>query len=141
MITRRASLAAKTPCLPFACLAGFLSLHAAEFTTPITISETDTTYDGQDIVIDGTTVTIDGPHSFNSLLLTNNAVLTHLACPATNTHKLEVGVAGTLTVDSTNRIDVSGKGYVPGQTTGSTSLAARRSEAVGLRTLKKDECL
>jgi hypothetical protein len=61
-----------------AYLAGLLSLHAAEFTTPTTISETDTTYDGQDIVISGTTVAIDGAHSFNSLLLTNNAAIARL---------------------------------------------------------------
>ena len=29
-------------------------------------------------------------------------------------HKLEVEVAGTITVDTTSRIDVSGKGYLPG---------------------------
>jgi hypothetical protein len=59
-------------------LAGLLSLQAAEFTTPITISETDTTYDGQDIVISNTTVTIDGVHSFSSLLLTNNTAIARL---------------------------------------------------------------
>ena len=75
------SLAAKIPCLPFACLAclaGLLSLQAAEFTTPTTISETDTTYDGQDIVINSTTVAIDGAHSFSSLLLTNNTAIARL---------------------------------------------------------------
>jgi hypothetical protein len=80
-------------------LAGLLSLQAAEFTTPITISETDTTYDGQDIVINSTTVAIDGAHSFNSLLLTNNAALTHSACAASETHKLDFPVA--------NGVDVS----------------------------------
>ena len=62
----------------FACFAG--SAQTATFTTPITIHEGDATYDGLDIVVDGTTVTINGPHTFNSLLLTNGAVLTHSAC-------------------------------------------------------------
>jgi hypothetical protein len=51
--------------------------RAASFTNAVTISETNTTYDGQDIVVNGATVTINGTHRFNSLLLTNNAVLTH----------------------------------------------------------------
>ena len=49
------------------------------FTSATTISETNTTYDGQDIAIVGTTVTIDGAHSFNSVQLANGAVLTHSA--------------------------------------------------------------
>ena len=101
MITRRASLAAKTPCLPFACLAclaGLLSLQAAEFTTPTTASETDTPHDGQNIVINNTTVTIDGAHSFSSLLLRNNAVLTHSACTANGTHKPDLRLANAVVV-------------------------------------------
>src|SRR5271157_606014 len=49
------------------------------FTSATTISETNTTYDGQDIAIVGTTVTIDGAHSFNSIQLASGAVLTHSA--------------------------------------------------------------
>jgi len=104
MITRRAPLTAKVQwflsvcfaCL--ACLAGLLPLHAAEFTTPITLSETDTPHDGQDIVINNTTATIDGAHSFNSLLLTNNAVLTHSACTANGTHKPDLRLANAVVV-------------------------------------------
>jgi hypothetical protein len=54
---------------------------AAVFTTNLTITETNFAYDGQDIVIDGATAAIDGPHAFNSLLLTNGAVLRHLIQP------------------------------------------------------------
>jgi len=52
-------------------------LSAVTFTNAITISETNLTYDGQDIIVDGATVTIDGQHNFDSLLLTYNAVLGH----------------------------------------------------------------
>ena len=45
-------------------------VHAATFTTSAVISETNLTYDGQDIVISGATVAIDGSHRFDSLLLT-----------------------------------------------------------------------
>ena len=50
---------------------------AVTFTNAVTISETNLTYDGQDVIVDGATVTIDGPHSFNSVLLTNSAVSTN----------------------------------------------------------------
>jgi hypothetical protein len=36
---------------------------AATFTTNALLTEADTSYDGQDIVIDGATVAIDGRHS------------------------------------------------------------------------------
>ena len=44
---------------------GFAPLsRAVTFTGNITISEGDTTYDGQDIIVDGATATINGAHSF-----------------------------------------------------------------------------
>jgi hypothetical protein len=43
--------------------------RAVTFTSNVTISEGDTTYDGQDIIVDGATATINGAHSFNSLSL------------------------------------------------------------------------
>ena len=73
-------------------------LLAATFTTPVTISESDTTYDGQDIVVNGATLTVNGAHRFASLLLTNAAVLTHSPCTATATHKLEITATGVVGV-------------------------------------------
>jgi len=74
------SFVVKTACLLFAylaCLAGNSS-SSPVFTTNAVISETNTAYDGQDMVIDGNiTVTIDGPHACNSLLATNGALLAH----------------------------------------------------------------
>ena len=48
----------------------------------MTISETNPIYDGLDLVISGAgvTVAVVGPHAFNSLLLTNGAVLTPSPC-------------------------------------------------------------
>ena len=37
--------------------------RAVTFTGNVTISEGDTTYDGQDIIVNGATVTINGAHS------------------------------------------------------------------------------
>lgn len=59
------------------------------FSNAVTISETNTNYDGQAFTVDGATVTIDGPHSFNSLLLTNGAVLAHSLGTTTNTGKCD----------------------------------------------------
>jgi hypothetical protein len=66
-------------------------LHAATFTANALITETDTSFDGQDIVVSGATLTVDGRHYFNFLLLTNDAVLTHSPCTASETHKLDLG--------------------------------------------------
>ncbi len=106
-----------------ACFA--VSSVAATFTANFTISEGDTTYEGQDIVIDGAvTVTIDGPHAFNSLLLTNGAVLTHSPCTVTETHKLDLTVSNQIVISADSRIDVSGKGYLAGRTVGNVPAPA-----------------
>jgi hypothetical protein len=99
------------------------------FTAPTTITETDTRFDGADLLIDGTTVTIDGPHTFNSIHLINGAVLTHTANSATQTHKLDLTLAGEVIVDATSRIDVSGRtaGNLGGSSGAAASLPASQS--------------
>src|SRR5687767_5373585 len=49
-----------------------------------------------------------------SLPVTNGSVLTSLTSTETQMHRLQVEVLGTVLVDATSRIDVSGKGYVGG---------------------------
>jgi hypothetical protein len=50
--------------LLFVCLACFaVPTPAAIFTTNLTLTETNFTYDGQDIVVSGATLTVDGRHS------------------------------------------------------------------------------
>jgi hypothetical protein len=63
-----------------------------------------------------------------ALTLTNGSVLT---CPGGYPHKLEVEVMGTLTVDASSRIDVSGKGYAGGRTTGNTTVGAATGRSGG----------
>ena len=94
------------------------------FTSNTTISETNTTYENQDLLIDGATVAIDGAHSFNSVHIVNGGVLTHTANSATQTHKLDLSVSEQVIVSANSRIDVSGKGYLPGRTTGNTTVGA-----------------
>lgn len=108
-------------------LAGLLvlaaqSLAAVTITSNTTITEGDTTYDGEDLIVKGATVAIDGPHSFSSIQVVNGGVLTHSPCTATATHKLELNVAGTVVVDETSKIDVSGLGYLAGRTSGNTTV-------------------
>ena len=79
-LARRFSRAALTFLWWWAVVGSSPLLLAATFTTPVTISESDMTYDGQDIVVNGATLTVNGPHSFASLLLTNAAVPTHSPC-------------------------------------------------------------
>ncbi len=92
------------------------------FTTNTIIHEGDTTYDGQDIAVDGATVTIDGPHDFDSVQLVHGAALTHSADTATQTHELDLTVTEQVIVDASSKIDVTGKGYLPGYTTGNTTV-------------------
>ena len=69
---------------------GFAPLaRAVTFTSNVTISGGDTTYDGQDIIVDGATATIIGARSFISLALTTGAVFTVSPCTATATHNPE----------------------------------------------------
>jgi hypothetical protein len=51
------------------------------FTEDTEIGPLDTNYDGQDLVILDCTVTVDGPHTFSSLVLAANGVLTHSFSP------------------------------------------------------------
>ncbi|MBE7504276.1 MAG: hypothetical protein HS113_29100 [Verrucomicrobiales bacterium] len=101
-------------------------------TSNLTISETDTTYDGADLVISGgIAVAINGAHSFSSLALNNGAILTHSACTVTETHRLDLTVANAVVVSANSKIDVSGKGYAAGRTVGNTTAGASgRSGAV-----------
>src|SRR5258706_4954459 len=56
--------------------------------------------------------------------MTNGATLTCPASTATQMHKLEVEVAGTITVDGTSLIDVSGRVYVGGYHSGNVTNSA-----------------
>jgi len=64
--------------LSFAALFAFVvTASAVVFTTDTTINPANTNYDGQDIVVSNATLTVDGPHTFASLLIASNSVLTH----------------------------------------------------------------
>ena len=98
-------------------LTAALALHttaalAVVITTSTTLAPGDTAYEGADLVVSNCTLTVNGVHSFASLWLTDSAVLTHSPAPAGETnHRLDLAIAGEMTIDVMSRIDVNGKGY------------------------------
>ncbi|MCX2784377.1 LamG domain-containing protein, partial [Microbulbifer thermotolerans] len=70
------------------------------------VSSEDNIIDGKKIIVDGATLTIDGSHNFNSITLQNGAVLTH----SLSSNLLELVVADSVNIDSSSKIDLSGKG-------------------------------
>ena len=73
-----------------------------------------------DQIVDGGTFAGSGLVAPN-VSVVNNGVLTSLASTSSQMHNLEVQVDGTLSVDSTSRIDVTGDGYLAGRTTGNST--------------------
>ncbi|MBM4025373.1 MAG: hypothetical protein FJ280_08190, partial [Planctomycetes bacterium] len=96
--------------------------------TPLGLS-TDTVFQAENLVLSGSTVTAWPDHAglrmeVSNLSLLNGATLTHQATTANTEYSLLVSVNGTLAIDATSRIDVSGRGYLPGRTVGNTTRGA-----------------
>lgn len=91
-----------------------LSAQDVTFSSNTTITESDVSFDGFDLLIDGATVAIDGHHDFNSIQIINGGVLTHTANNGGQTHEIDLDVANEVIVDLTSSIDVSGKGSLGG---------------------------
>ena len=109
-------------------VAGSLTLNV-----PLSLTEAQATVDGAltssvPQTIDGATLTTDKVMA-PQLSLINGAVLTSFASTTTQMHMLGVEVNGTLSVDATSSIDVTGKGYVSGRTTGNTTVGGATSKA------------
>ncbi|MCK4658828.1 MAG: hypothetical protein KAV82_04835, partial [Phycisphaerae bacterium] len=81
------------------------------FTTDVLIAADDWQYDGEDIIVQGCSVTIDGAHSFNSLTIENNGVVTHSYNGANPDYMLDLAISDYVQVDLGSRIDVTGRGY------------------------------
>jgi RHS repeat-associated protein len=93
--------------------------------TPInvdtTIGETNFQFEGQTLQVNGRTLTVNGQHTFANLILLNGAVLTHAPTTASTQGKLDIVVTGTVQVDTTSRIDVTGRGFLGGGQPGNPS--------------------
>ena len=102
-----------------------LPVYSVTFTENTLIDANDLTYDGQDIVIDGCTLTVNGKHTFNSLELMNEAVVTHSPAPNGEIdHRLDLQIEMDVVIPAGCGIVASGKGYKPGSGRGSSSGAA-----------------
>ncbi|TSC55889.1 MAG: fibronectin type III domain-containing protein, partial [Parcubacteria group bacterium Greene0416_36] len=105
---------------------------ATTFTVNTSISVANTTFDNDDITCDGAiTLTIDGAHPFASLALINGCTLTHSISTTTTINKLNLTIAGTLSVCSTCTIDVTGRGFLGGSNGGATNLGRTSNGAGG----------
>ena len=101
------------------------------FDSTIHISDTDTTYENLDVLVDGATVTIDGSHTFKSLQVINDGVVTHNSTDTTTEFRLELSITNQVYVSSGSTINVSSRGYTEGRTVGNTTTGAATGSAGG----------
>ena len=59
-----------------------VTVKGTTFTSDTLIDVNDYTYEGDDVVVDGCTLTVNGVHTFNSLQVINNGIVTHSAATA-----------------------------------------------------------
>ena len=98
------------------------------FTTDTTIDTGTTTYEGYDVIVHGATVTINGTHSFNSLTVESNGLVTHAQGLVGG---LSLSIATTVTINSGSSISADGCGYAAGQ--GAEAEGASRSPMIRTR--------
>ena len=85
---------------------------------------------GGTLVVAGGTLTATNIQA-SSLLLTNSAVLTTFGPTATQVYQLDVFVTNAISVSANSRIDVTGLGYLPGYTTGNTTVGGATGDSGG----------
>src|ERR1035438_4727774 len=103
------------------CLLGMVLLQAATsgaetvtISTSTLIDVGNTAYEGKDIIVTGCTLTVNGAHAFNSLQVTDTALVTHSPAAVGQTNnRVNLTIAQDVLIDGTSRIDVSFKGYNP----------------------------
>jgi hypothetical protein len=77
------------------------------------------------LTLDGSNITINGPVNVtNALTLKNGSVLNHSPATTTAQYKLDV-TAGSISIDSTSKIDVSSSGYLGGRQPGNSNDSGR----------------
>ncbi|MCX5670809.1 MAG: hypothetical protein NTU94_05750, partial [Planctomycetota bacterium] len=86
----------------------------------LTLTPTDTAYDGYHLVLYGGPSSITGTHPLGSLELLGGAVLTHAVSTETQTAGMALSITDGLVIDAASRIDVTAKGYLYGRTHGNT---------------------
>ncbi|MBS2032930.1 MAG: hypothetical protein JST54_33970 [Deltaproteobacteria bacterium] len=91
--------------------------------TQLAISSSKATFNGTlalpnapDVSLTSSTISLaeTAPLSLNSLTLASSSTLTHAPATSEATYRLDLDVAGAVVIDSSSKIDVSGKGYLGG---------------------------
>jgi hypothetical protein len=75
------------------------------------IESHDDVHDGMHVSVQGGVLIINGKHQFSSLTLVGGAILTHAAADSAIPDGMEIEIAGLIAIDSTSRIDATGKGF------------------------------
>lgn len=96
--------------------------QAAVASTDIAIADGGAQYDGADLIIHGAVATIDGHHAFTGLRVESGGLLTHSVSTEADVYSLSLAISGTLEIDATSSIDVTGRGYVDNHTLGNVDL-------------------
>ncbi|MGH8543568.1 MAG: hypothetical protein ACREX3_08045, partial [Gammaproteobacteria bacterium] len=89
-----------------------------QINTDTTIGGNNFQFEGRTLQVNGRALTVDGSHTFANLILVNGAVLTHNHATSSAIGKLDVTVTGTIQIDATSRIDVTGRGFLGGNRAG-----------------------
>jgi hypothetical protein len=105
------------------------------FTTNTTISDSNFSFDGQDIIIRGCTVTINGAHAFNSIIIEKNGftagVLTHgQAFSNGSIEGVHLTVNNNFQINADCSINIAGKGH-PSATGPAAGLSGVQASGAG----------
>jgi hypothetical protein len=96
---------------------------------------TDTVFQVDSLLLSGSNtiaLTAAGaPISARNVSVVNGATLSHLPATTNEVFSLDLTVSGTLLVDATSSINVSGCGYLPGYTFGNTTVGGASDAAGG----------
>jgi hypothetical protein len=124
------------PAVAFAIAAmGSPVLAQTVFTTNTTISDTNFSFDGQDIIIRGCTVTINGAHNFNSIIIEKNGtvagVLTHgQGFTNGSVEGVHLTVSNNFQINADCSINIAGRGH-PAATGPAAGLNAIHASGAG----------
>jgi hypothetical protein len=107
-------------------LAGTLNLSANMTLTDSTVSVADTALVAGNAAVNNSTLTLKNIlRAGGDLTLRNHSLLTHFAASTTDTSRLDITAVG-IDIDTSSKIDVSGKGYLGGFQRGDDPFSYRR---------------
>jgi hypothetical protein len=88
----------------------FAVVAGTKITTDTTIAANNTTFENQTLIIQSGTTTIVGQHTFDKLIVLDNAKVTHVATDTTTVQRLTFTATSNVFVSCLGTIDASGRG-------------------------------